>query len=199
MAKKGKKVGVSVITSIICLVLSLLMIATFFMPTFVDGNDDNKVAYNGVTLTQAAFMSEEDCEEALANSLNIVKYNEEEREEFGRLVAAYTYANNEDNGGFKAAAILNIAVLIVGAVGAVFSVISLLKKKTNLGLIIATLVGVVAAIALTIVSTGFVSFVYEEALIKDLVTLTTGAGVWIALVGAVLACASAVAGKVAKK
>ena len=87
MAKKGNKTGVSVICSIICLVLSILMIATFFMPTFVEGKDDNKVAYNGVTLTQAMFMSEEDCEEALSNSLNVVKYNEEEREEFGRLVA----------------------------------------------------------------------------------------------------------------
>lgn len=199
MAKKGNKTGVSVICSIICLVLSILMIATFFMPTFVEGKDDNKVAYNGVTLTQAMFMSEEDCEEALANSLNVIKYNEEEREEFGRMVAAYAYANNEDNAGFKTAAIFNIVVLVAGVVGAAFSVVSLLKKKTNLALIIATLAGAVAAVVLTIVSTGFASFVYEEALIKDLVTLTAGTGVWIALVSSILACASAVAGKVVKK
>lgn len=199
MAKKGKKAGTSLICSIICLVLSLLMIATFFMPTYTDGTEDNKVSYNGVTLTQAAFMSEEDCEEALANSLNIIKYNEEEREEYGRLVAAYAYANNEDNSNFKTSAVVNLAVLAVGVLGVVFSIISLLKKNTGLALVITTLVGAVVAVVLTILTTGYANYIYEQALIKDLATLSAGAGVWVCLASAILACGSALVGKTAKK
>lgn len=197
MAKK-KKGGASFIVSIICLVLSVLLVATFFMPTFAEKTEDG-YKYNGVVLTQAFFMDEDDAKEAGVNALNVVKYNEEEREDFARSVAAYTYLNNEENAGFKIAVVANWFVVIAGVAGIILSVLALLNKGNGLGLIIAALVGTVAGVALLICASSFANYIYDTALIKDLATLSVGAGTWIAMISAVVTTGAAVAGKVMKK
>lgn len=199
MAKKGKKTGVSFITSIICLVLSVLLVTTFFMPTYTEGAEDNKVAYNGVVLTQAMFMDEDDAKEAATNSINVLKYDEAEREEFAKLVSAYNYANDEENAGFKTSIIFNWVVLLAGVAGIVFSILALLNKGNSLGLIISALVGVVVTVVLVILTTSYAGYVYDKVVIKDLATLAAGAGVWVALASSVLSLGSAVAGKFLKK
>ncbi|MBQ2864119.1 MAG: hypothetical protein IJE91_01480 [Clostridia bacterium] len=198
MAKKGKKGGVSLIVSIICLVLSVLLITTFFMPTFTEGADE-KVSYNGVTLTQAMFMSEDDAEEAALNAVNALKYNEDERADYARLVAAYEYAHDEDNAGFATTIVLNWFVLLVGVVGTVLSVLNLLGKDLSKALIGVSAVGVVLTIVVAILATGYAKYVYDEVLVKDWATLAAGAGVWVALASSVLTLGTAVTGKILKK
>lgn len=198
MAKKGKKGGVSLIVSIICLVLSVLLITTFFMPTFTEGTDE-KVSYNGVTLTQAMFMSEDDAEEAALNAVNALKYNEDERADYARLVAAYEYAHDEDNAGFATTIVLNWFVLLVGVVGTVLSVLNLLGKDLSKALIGVSAVGVVLTIVVAILATGYAKYVYDEVLVKDWATLAAGAGVWVALASSVLTLGTAVTGKILKK
>lgn len=198
MAKKGKKGGVSLIVSIICLVLSVLLITTFFMPTFTEGTDE-KVSYNGVTLTQAMFMSEDDAEEAALNAVNALKYNEDERADYARLVAAYEYAHDEENAGFATTIVLNWFVLLVGVVGTVLSVLNLLGKDLSKALIGVSAVGVVLTIVVAILATGYAKYVYDEVLVKDWATLAAGAGVWVALASSVLTLGTAVTGKILKK
>lgn len=198
MAKKGKKGGVSLIVSIICLVLSVLLITTFFMPTFTEGTDE-KVSYNGVTLTQAMFMSEDDAEEAALNAVNALKYNEDERADCARLVAAYEYAHDEENAGFATTIVLNWFVLLVGVVGTVLSVLNLLGKDLSKALIGVSAVGVVLTIVVAILATGYAKYVYDEVLVKDWATLAAGAGVWVALASSVLTLGTAVTGKILKK
>ncbi len=198
MAKKGKKGGVSLIVSIICLVLSVLLITTFFMPTFTEGTDE-KVSYNGVTLTQAMFMSEDAAEEAALNAVNALKYNEDERADYARLVAAYEYAHDEDNAGFATTIVLNWFVLLVGVVGTVLSVLNLLGKDLSKALICVSAVGVVLTIVVAILATGYAKYVYDEVLVKDWATLAAGAGVWVALASSVLTLGTAVTGKILKK
>lgn len=198
MTKKGKKGGVSLIVSIICLVLSVLLITTFFMPTFTEGTDE-KVSYNGVTLTQAMFMSEDDAEEAALNAVNALKYNEDERADYARLVAAYEYAHDEENAGFATTIVLNWFVLLVGVVGTVLSVLNLLGKDLSKALIGVSAVGVVLTIVVAILATGYAKYVYDEVLVKDWATLAAGAGVWVALASSVLTLGTAVTGKILKK
>ena len=197
-SKKSKNKS-SIIINVICLILSALLVATFFMPTYTTGLEDNKSAFNGVVLTQAMFMSEEDVQQATENSLNFLKYNEEERTDYANLVEAYAHIHNEDNTGFKFSIIVNWMVLIAGIVCAVISLFALIGKANGLGLIISTLVGVAASVALLILTTTYAKAVYDASLIKDLVTITAGAGVWVALASSVLACGASITGKFLKK
>ena len=197
MAKKKKGLA-SLIISLICLVLSMLLIATFFMPTFAEKTEDG-YKYNGVVLTQAFFMSEDDLKETTVNAADFFEYSEEEREEFAKTIFAYSYLHDEESAGFKLATITNWVVIVVGAVGVILSVLALINKGNGLGLIFTALLAVIGSAALLILASTYSNHVYEAAFIKDLATLSVGVGTWIAMVSSVLLFGTSVAGKIIKK
>ena len=202
MAKKSKakkNSNVSMIVSLICLVLSVLMVVSFFIPTYTYGDESaNKV--NGVTLTQVAFMGEEDYEQAVKDSVSVISKTEEERAEASKLATVYEFANDEENASFKVSIFMTWGLLIAGIAGIVFAVLALLSKSVNLGLLVSTGVGMLFAILLVILASSAVNHITESAGIFDgIVNIKTGVAVWFALVSSILATGSAVAGKVLKK
>ncbi len=201
MAKKSKKKSsnLSMIVSLICLVLSVLMVVSFFIPTYTYGKE-NAYKVNGVTLTQVAFMGEESYKQAIEDSLSIISKTEEERAEASKLVSVYEFANDEESASFKISIFMSWGLLIAGIAGIVFSVLALLNKTVKLGLLASTGAGMIFAILLVIFASSAVNHITESAGIFDgVVNIKTGIAVWVALVSSVLATGTAVAGKVLKK
>lgn len=202
MAKKSKKksTNLSMIVSLICLVLSVLMVVSYFIPVYTYGSDDSKVTVNGVTLTKVVFMSEDDYNQAVKDSLSIISKSDKERAEASKLATVYDFAHSEDNASFKISAFVTMAVLVAGIVGVVFSVLAVLSKKISLGLLISTGAGMLLAILLLIFANNAVNYISESSgIFEGVVNIKTAGAIWVALVSSVLATCSAVTGKLLKK
>ena len=176
MAKN--KFGAARIVGAVCLLLAVLLLTTFFMPTYVLGDEDNNVTLSGMELVQTIGMDDEAALKELANSLN-PSLEEKEREAALKKVMAYSLTKGENSETFGFSVILNIAVLIISIPTIIVALIGLLRKGPGTGAIIMNVIVTLFSLLFMI--------------------LTISAGVWIALVVAVGLVACAITGKVLRK
>lgn len=191
MAKN--KFGAARILGAVCLLLALLLLTTFFMPTYVLGDDDKNVTLNGVELMQVMTMNDEDALKELANSLDLT-LSESEREAASKKLLGYSLTKGDNAETYGFSIILNVAILVVSIPTIIVALIGLLRKGPGVG-----------AIIMNIITTLFVAlFMFMTIMatknFNDLVAYASaGAGVWIALVAAVGLVACAITGKVLRK
>ncbi len=196
--KTKKSSNLTPIVSLICLVLSVLMVVSFFIPIYTYG-DESAVKVNGVTLTEATLMSEEARDQAGIDSINFT-LDKSDRQKASRLATVYDSVHSEENASAKLSVFASWIVVVAGVVGIVCSIITYLGKKVNLGLVISTGVGMLGAILLVIFASSTVSYIAENAgWLSGVVNAKTGFSIWMALVSSILATGTAVTGKLLKK
>ncbi len=197
MAKsKSKAKKQTKIVSAICLLLSVLLLVTFFMPTYTKTVGDTTYTYNGITMLQGASMSDEDAAkltlETTGSGISGILGNDTSKEVKAKAqkLHAYKMYHDEDAGAYKVTVYLNIAVLVAGAVLMVASLLSLLTGKLSLFDLIAGLFAVVVSVVLMICAG-----VASKYFTTNVSTMAMGVGVWFAMISSVLALGSQAVGK----
>lgn len=191
MAKN--KFGAARIVGAVCLLLAVLLLTTFFMPTYVLGDEDNNVTLSGMELVQTVGMDDEAALKELANSINPT-LEEKEREAALKKVMAYSLTKGENSETFGFSVILNIAVLIISIPTIIVALIGLLRKGPGTGAIIMNVIVTLFSLLFMILTISA-----TKNLNETVTYASAGAGVWIALVAAVGLVACAITGKVLRK
>lgn len=194
---KAKSGLVQKILSAVCLVLSLLLFTTLFMPTFgVKGaeGEDNSITLSTIDLVKGISASNEDLANATLTLLN-PSAEESEREAALKLMTARGFAESEDASAYGATMIFSFAVSVLGLIGAIVSLVALLRKGPGMGTIILSVVTTILGVVLMICANSALS----QLAVAGTETLNVGAGVWVALVSTIAVTACAITGKVLRK
>lgn len=179
----AKSKNIKGIISIVCLVLSVMLIVAFFMPTFVVGEDDNKLSLSAVQILEAKGLSDKELAEETAESVNPFE-EEDDREESLKLVTARAYLDNEDVTAFNTAVVFSVIMLIAGIAGVIISVFTLIKNTKFISLICYGVIAVLSVIYLIVASNAGAQV---EALKFTLLQVpAVGAGVIVSLICAIL-------------
>lgn len=194
---KAKSGLVQKILSAVCLVLSLLLFTTMFMPTYgviSASGEKNAMTLSTVEILQGSFMSDEETAQALIDSMNPL-LSEAEREKALKLITARSLGETEDAASYGASILFSIGISVLGLIGAIVSLIALLRKGPGMGTIILSFVTTVVGVILMIVS----YTALDQLAVAGTRTMNVGAGVWVALVSTIAVTACAITGKVLRK
>lgn len=185
---KAKSGLVQKILSAVCLVLSLLLFTTLFMPTFgviSASGEENAMTLSTVEILQGSFMSNED----------LLKLTLEDAEKGLKMVTAKALGEAEDAASYGASIIFSIGISVLGLIGAIVSLVALLRKGPGMGTIILSVVTTILGVVLMICANSALS----QLAVAGTETLNVGAGVWVALVSTIAVTACAITGKVLRK
>lgn len=195
MAKKSRAKKTNIV-SVICLVLSLLLLVAFFLPTYTTKVGDTTYSYNGVTMLQGASMSKEDYADltlkTTGSGISGVLGNDTSKEVKANTqkLQAYNMYHDDEAGSYKVTVYLNIAMLVAGAVLLVASTLSLLAKKLSMFDLIAGGFAFVVCLVMMICAG-----VAAKHFTTSLSTTSMGVGVWFGMIGSALALGSQAVGK----
>lgn len=191
---KSKFFTVPKILSLVCLVLSILLLTTFFMPTYTLKIGEEKTNLSGVELIQSAFLDDEGAAKMLASSMDLRK-SESERKTALKIFTAYGFTKANDAEAYGTSIMLNIAILLISVVGIIVSLWGFFKKGPGIGAIITN--AIIAICALTFVICVLVAVGNLNGESTNVVG--SGAGAWIAAVSAVGLIGCSIVGKLLNK
>lgn len=180
------------ILSIITLVLSILLISAFFMPVYKVETGYAaipSITVNGIDLLQGANMTEED----VLRLSEKVMAGEIDQETAMKKMMAYSMSES-DNTSYKIALISSIAVLLMGVIGLIVSIASLLKTGPATGSIV--MGAFMTILSLLLIITAFMAvadFNEGEGAVK------VGISSWFAIISSLAYLGCAITGKIFRR
>lgn len=188
MAKKKSR-SMRFALSWIGILLSLLLMTTFFMPIYqIDvgtGEQTKYVSLSGLELMEGITLTETD----LVNLTTQVGNGEIDADTYLKKVAAYGMSQSDyvEN---KIATVASLIAAILGLIGVVFSIVALIRGGLGVG-------GIVTGVLMTLVS---LAFIIPAFLAANRFTYTTiNIAPWLALASSVLFLGCSIAGLVLKR
>ena len=175
---KGKHFGAR-LASGICLILSILLLTTLFMPVYSGGEDGVAVSHFDI-VTSTTYSSEEIVEFIGKAALG--------DEGAAKVLLARGIAETDDS-NLVLTMVAHVAVLILSLIALIVSIVGVCRRGAGGG-------SIAMGVLLLLASIAMIVFAF---MVKDSVGLTPAAGVYVALISGLALLGTSITGKVLRK